>query len=281
MFVNKSSLLLLSLGSLTGLSDAFWRMSCSIIQTGRIDPIVSPGEVASHVHKIAGASSKCSPLWKWPSFEKAETILDIGPNSTYESLQSSSCTSCEIEKDLSAYWTPLLYYEHANGSFEEVPNEGMAVYYLGRGDNKNNIQPFPPGFRMLSGDAAARSFNDTPVSSVEGAEPYGNRVSFNCLTDSPNPQSPQMNMTNCDNGLRAQIQFQSCWDGVNKYLPGNSHVAYMSTIDNGACPPGYPVQLMHLFYEVLYSVSKIALDGGKFVFAQGDPTGMRFFLCLP
>ncbi|CAD6582987.1 MAG: hypothetical protein ASARMPRED_001123 [Alectoria sarmentosa] len=257
MFVNKSSLLLLSLGSLTGLSDAFWRMSCSIIQTGRIDPIVSPGEVASHVHKISGASN-------------------IGRSSTYESLQSSSCTSCEINKDLSAYWTPLLYYEHANGSFEEVPNGGMAVYYLGRGDNKTNIQPFPPGFRMLSGDAAARSFNDTPVSSVEGAEPYGNRVSFNCLTDSPNPQSPQMNMTDCDNGLRAQIQFQSCWDGVNKYLPDNSHVAYMSTIDNGACPPGYPVQLMHLFYEVLYSVSEIALDGGKFVFAQGDPTGYGF-----
>lgn len=215
------------------------------------------------------------------SLNKLTLILDIGPSSTYDSLQSSSCTSCEIKKDLSAYWTPLLYYEHANGSFEEVHNSGMVVYYLGRGDNKNNIQPFPPGFRMLSGDAAARSFNDTPVSSVKGAQPYGNRVSFNCLTDSPNPQSPQMNVTNCDNGLRAQIQFQSCWDGVNKYLPDNSHVAYMSAIDNGACPPGYPVQLMHLFYEVLYGVNDIALDGGRFVFAQGDPTGTLLFLCLP
>lgn len=165
---------------------------------------------------------------EWSFSGHAEKGLDIGPSSTYDSLQSSSCTSCEIEKDLSAYWTPLLYYEHANGSFEEVPNGGMAVYYLGRGDNKTNIQPFPPGFRMLSGDAAARSFNDTPVSSVEGAEPYGNRVSFNCLTDSPNPQSPQMNMTDCDNGLRAQIQFQSCWDGVNKYLPDNSHVGKLN-----------------------------------------------------
>ena len=181
---------------------------------------------------------------------------------------------------MSAYWTPLLYYEHANGSFEEVPNGGMAVYYLGRGDNKTNIQPFPPGFRMLSGDAAARSFNDTPVSSVEGAKPYGNRVSFNCLQDSPNPESPEMNMTNCDNGLRAQVQFQSCWDGVNLYLPDNSHVAYMSDIDNGACPPGYPILFMHLFFEVLYSVNNIKLDGGKFVFSQGDPTGMPLFLCL-
>ena len=153
------------------------------------------------------------------------------------------------------------------------------MYYLGRGDNQANIKPFPPGFRMLSGNAAARSFNDTPVSSIKGAKPYGNRVSFNCLQDSPNPESPQMNMTNCDNGLRAQVQFQSCWDGVNNYLPDNSHVAYMSDIDNGACPPGYPVQLMHLFFEVLYSVNTITLDGGKFVFAHGDPTGMPYLLC--
>ena len=154
------------------------------------------------------------------------------------------------------------------------------MYYLGRGDNKTNIKPFPPGFRMLSGDAAARSFNDTPVSSITGAKAFGNRVSFNCLQDSPNAETPNMAMTNCDNGLRAQVQFQSCWDGVNNYLSDNSHVAYMSDIDNGACPPGYPVQLMHLFFEVLYSVKQITLDGGKFVFAQGDPTGTPLFLCI-
>lgn len=209
--------------------------------------------------------------------EQADTKLDIALGSTFDSLQSSKCTSCEIKKDLSAYWTPLLYYEHANGSFEEVPNTGMAVYYLGRGDNKANIKPFPAGFRMLSGDAAARSFNETPTSSVQGAKPFGNRVSFNCLTDSPNAETPNLSMTNCDNGLRAQVQFQSCWDGVHNYLPDNSHVAYMSDIDNGACPPGYPVQFMHLFFEVLYGVNNIKLDGGKFVFAHGDPTGIHLF----
>lgn len=39
-------------------ADAFWRMSCSIVQTGRVDPLVSPGKVAGHVHKIAGGSSQ-------------------------------------------------------------------------------------------------------------------------------------------------------------------------------------------------------------------------------
>ena len=284
MFVNKSSLLLLSLGSLTGLSDAFWRMSCSVIQTGRIDPIVTPGKVSSHVHKLSGASSKCSPPWKWPFPEETDTVLDIGPNSDYESLQSSNCTSCEIKKDKSAYWTPQLYYKHANGSFEEVPNTGMTVYYLARGDNLTNIEPFPPGFKMLSGDPTARSFNDTPVSSHEGAKQFGNRVSFNCLPSKSNqthPEYNQMNVTDCPNGLRAQIQFQSCWDGNNPYLPDNSHVAYMSGIDNGACPPTHQHHLMHLFYEVVYGVNNIDRDGGEFVFAYGDTTGTLHFLYFP
>lgn len=39
---------------------AFWRMRCSTIQTGRIDPVISPGQVAGHVHMLSGAMSKSS-----------------------------------------------------------------------------------------------------------------------------------------------------------------------------------------------------------------------------
>jgi hypothetical protein len=40
--------------------NAYWRMSCSIIQEGRIDPVISYGSASSHVHKLSGAASKCS-----------------------------------------------------------------------------------------------------------------------------------------------------------------------------------------------------------------------------
>jgi hypothetical protein len=283
-------ILLLVLVLTVGLTyvEAYWRMQCGIIQTGRIDPILSFGQVSSHVHKLSGPSN-------------------INPSSTYYTNQNSSCTSCEVQADKSGYWTPQLYYQHSNGSFEEVPNSGMVVYYLGRGDNRTNIQPFPPGFRMLSGDAGARSYDNSTltfggsagVTYVNGTvgngtltggtwvngtsaigpqytgRPVSDRVSFNCLDVSPLPETPNMNRTNCANGLRAQIQFQSCWDGVNLYLPANAHVAYMSQIDNGVCPPAYPIQLVHLFFEVLYGVNNINLDGGQFVFAQGDTTGFK------
>lgn len=174
---------------------------------------------------------------------------------------------------MSAYWTPLLYYQHSNGSFEEVPHGGMTVYYLGRGDDKN-IQPFPPGFRMVSGKASARSYNQQTL--IPGTNrPIADRVSFACLDSTSSKEQPGMVNTDCKNGLRTQIQFQSCWNGKDLYKPDNSHVEYMSGLDNGVCPPTHPVALMHLFFEILYGVNDIKKDGGKFVFSQGkNSTGM-------
>lgn len=240
---------------------AFWRMTCGVIQTGRVDPIVSPGAVAGHAHKVSGASN-------------------FYFNETFASLAASQCTSCEIQADKSIYWTPQLYYQHGNGTFQEVPNGGHVVYYLGRGDQRANIEPFPPGFKMLSGDSGARS-NDTTTmtyntSSVRGRL-QSDRVSFACLDSTgPYPEQNYMWRTDCDNGMRAQIQFQSCWDGRD-YQADMSHVAYMSQIDNGVCPPTHPRILPHLFFEVLYGVNDInKTPGGKFVFANGDTTGFGF-----
>ena len=222
---------------------------------------------------------------------------------------NADCTSCSVQDDKSAYWTPQLYYEHSNGSFEEVPNEGTVVYYLGRGDNRTSIKPFPAGFRMLSGDMTARSYDNSTYTfggtggmtlvggSCDGdgtctggtwntgavaggpqffGRPVSDRVSFNCL-DHGEPETPGISSTSCADGLRAQLHLQSCWDGVNLYKSDNSHVAYMSQIDNGICPPTHPVQFVHLFYEVLYGVNNINKDkGGRFVFSDGDPTGYGF-----
>ena len=52
-------------------------------------------------------------------------------------------------------------------------------------------------------------------------------------------------------------------------------MAYPDGIDNGQCPPTHPHHLISLFYEVWFNVAPInALnDGGRFVLANGDPTG--------
>lgn len=134
---------------------------------------------------------------------------------------------------------------------------------------------------MVSGVPSARSYNNNTMTFGNASvtsRPVADRVSFNCLDIGPSmPEQPYMFRTQCANGLRAQIQFQSCWDGANLYKVDNSHVAYMSQIDNGVCPPDHPVQLIHLFYEVLHGVAQIdQTNGGRFVFSQGDPTGYGF-----
>lgn len=240
-------------------------MSCGIIQVGRVDPVVDFGAVSGHVHRIAGASS-------------------ITIDSTYDSLQQSECTSCTIQADKSAYWTPGLYFEHANGSFEEVPNSGMTVYYLGRGsDPWGNLtaNPFPPGLKMLSGSGTARTKDTTTMTwgnATYPSRPVSDRVTMVCINYTPGLGSETWNMTDmdCPDGFRAQIQMQSCWDGQNLYLADQSHVAYLSQIDNGVCPPTHPILLPHLFYEVFYTVTGFVGVEGNFVFANGDMTGYGF-----
>jgi hypothetical protein len=82
-------------------------------------------------------------------------------NSTYESLRSSSCTSCLVTDDHSVYWYPRLFFQDPQtGKFESVPNGGADVYYLFRGDADKNhggpgLKAFPNGLKMLTGDASS------------------------------------------------------------------------------------------------------------------------------
>lgn len=244
----------------TNLVTGYWRLACSISQEARIDPILSPGNVSSHVHKVAGG-------------------INVQPSSNGQSLQISTCSTCEVQKDKSAYWTPSLYYQHPNGVFESVPNDGMTVYYVGRGGTAQNTKSYPAGFRMISGNPFLRHY-DTSAMTYKNVRPIADRVSFRCINeanDLPEFHYLISNQTNCVNGLRAQLNFQSCWNGKDLYLENNAHVAYLSGIDYGDCPPTHPVPIPGMFFEVLYWVNDINQQpGGQFVFANGDPTGYGF-----
>ena len=89
----------------------------------------------------------------------------------------------------------------------------MVVYYLGRGVNQASIVPFPLGYQVLSGSMLQRSYDNTTMTwgnETYPARPIADRISFNCLdTDGPYPEQPYMWRTNCSDGLRAQVMFQS------------------------------------------------------------------------
>lgn len=76
-----------------------------------MDPIVSPGKAASHVHTIQGGNA-------------------FGLTMTDDQLLGSTCTSSLVKNDKSNYWTPKLYFQAKDGSFKDVEMFYMNVYYL-------------------------------------------------------------------------------------------------------------------------------------------------------
>lgn len=163
----------------------------------------------------------------------------------------------------------------------DVGQSGSVVYYIGRGTNRWNAIPFPPNFRMIGGDAGARAYNKVTMTysktSPAGGRPVADAANWACLSSKGTRENPGFNSTDCDAGLRGQIHFQSCWNGVDLYKSDQSHVAYMSDIDNGDCPPTHPVQLPHLFMETSYDINKVPKEtGGRLVLSTGDPTGYSF-----
>ncbi|KAG8845165.1 hypothetical protein FRB96_002609 [Tulasnella sp. 330] len=168
------------------------------------------------------------------------------------------------------YWVPTLYFKDPiNGTFTKVPNGGLLVYYENRGNDapinggKGLVAP-PPGFRMLSGNAAKRS-QVYPVGEGSQGELAERALIGMCLrytTTNPDYSYYGFPTTDCEAGLNARLQMPSCWDGVNLWLPGSAHVSYLSGLDNGECDAAHPVTLVHLFYEVTQDLITLILQAG-------------------
>ncbi|KAA8894411.1 hypothetical protein FN846DRAFT_900927 [Sphaerosporella brunnea] len=261
--------LLLSTALLALQADAFWRLPCrQRLVLERIDPIDTPGVVGHHVHTVHGGSA-------------------FSRNVTSDDLRASHCTSCEVQEDNSAYWTPNLYHQSESGELTALNQTGgMLVYYLLRGEN---IQPFPPNLRIIAGDARRR--NTTYDLDIERSYWAGlglstnqdflrqRAIGFNCLNYAE-PANAALGIhtipqdRDCPDGLRAEVFFPSCWDGKHDdSFDHRSHMAYPSTMDDGDCPEGYPIRVPSLFFETIWDVHAFAGQGGKFIFSTGDELG--------
>lgn len=138
-------------------------------------------------------------------------------SSTYDTLTSADCTSCQVSVDKSAYWVPSLYYRSQDGSsFTSVTQQGGSLmYYLQRrGHDSEPLVAYPKGFRMLTGSPLYRSDQGTLESKA---------ISWACIdyNRNPTPQTGYIPNRNCPNNLRMQIVFPSCWDGINLDSPNH------------------------------------------------------------
>ncbi|RYN32842.1 hypothetical protein AA0113_g2373 [Alternaria arborescens] len=263
------------------------RFACSQLTVERLDPLVNPGVVGSpHTHQIVGGNSF------QPEMKPGE----------YDMVEKSTCTTCTFSEDFSNYWTAALYFRAQNGTYKRVqqfPNGGlnqrggMTVYYIPPYDGVSNVTAFKPGFRMLAGNPLLR--NTTGESRgichrciYKNAQPFGGAP---CTEEDTTFLPTRM----CEGGIRTQVTFPTCWDGVNLDSPDHqSHVAYAEIPyepyvaplathpytpeqQRGKCPEGFPIMLPQVMYEVMFDTTPFnqkELWGNEgtqpFVFSMGD-----------
>lgn len=239
---------------------SFWRLPCAApLVTERADPIMNPGTLANHLHTIMGGNA-----------------FDF--SMSYNDTQTATCSSCAVTKDFSNYWAPTLYYRAENGSFINVEqNGGALIYYLQRSDPldpeyENGLLAFPAGFRMTAGDRLLRDYTDTLEQQA---------ISFACL-GTQTAETHGLPDINCPDGLRAQVFFPSCWDGVNLDSHDHkSHMAYPSVYNAGHCPISHPKRFISIFYEITWNVDAFSdmwykATSHPFVLSTGDPTGYSY-----
>ncbi|WWC64284.1 uncharacterized protein I303_106894 [Kwoniella dejecticola CBS 10117] len=216
--------------------------------TTRVDPIVSPGEVSSHVHTVVGSSSFKNEY-------------------SFENSRNGKCTTANIVEDKSNYWIPQLYRKQDNGTFELVRMNRVNTYYLMRRQPDEEVHEFPPGFKMLAGNAKRSTYDD---------EDYTNKaISYTCLGVSGKADTHAFPEYNCPDDLRANLFFPNCWDGVNTWLEGSKHVAYPASgghDSGGPCPATHPKRIMSLFYEIHFT-DRYDYKPGARVWATGDDVG--------
>ncbi|ORX38365.1 hypothetical protein BD324DRAFT_578097 [Kockovaella imperatae] len=240
---------------------AYFVLSQPILETTRLDPIVSPGQISGHVHVIAGGSN-------------------FNRSMTYESARQSQCTTAPMSLDLSNYWVPqLYYYSPSNQTYQAIPVYGMNAYYLPRAGSDGKVSAFPNGLQMVQGNPNRRTYDGTADSAS---------ITYVCLDYNNNHQGDpawyernNFFEHNCPDGLRAQVFFRSCWDGVHVTSPDHvSHMAWPSGgVNGGDCPASHPVRLVSLFYEFIFAVQNFPFNNGSdptWVWANGDTTGYGF-----
>jgi hypothetical protein len=200
---------------------AEFHATCTVSHHAPDDPIVFPGGAGkSHNHTFIGNTS-------------------TNANTTLASLKAAG-TTCTPKADHSAYWVPTLYQ---NGKV--VDPDDITVYYGSRLKDPSRTQPFPEGFRMITGDAKVQT--DTP-------DHQGNH--FWCAGiggEVGRTADGVMPICAPTASLVRQVTFPDCWDGT--HLDSPNHKAHVSEAVNGACPAAFPVAIPNVSFVIRYPLS--------------------------
>jgi hypothetical protein len=165
--------------------------------------------------------------------------------------------------DTAAYWVPALYRD----GHVVKPLEAL-IYYRIR--SIDPIHPFPPGLKIVAGNAGATASQSTRI------------VFWNCVYPT-GPFEPSASIPQCSRRrermvrrpsagyLRLNVNFPDCWDGKRLDSPDHhSHMAYSSEL---RCPASHPVKVPSLRLTIAYPIrggAGLALASGGVYSGHAD-----------
>ncbi|EOD46962.1 putative wsc domain protein [Neofusicoccum parvum UCRNP2] len=235
----------------------------------RLDPILQPGVIGTHVHSFIGANA-------------------VSATTDFAAARDASCTQVYIQDDKSVYWFPSLYFQDPkNQSFTRVPEHHRVLYYFNRAadpdtgaENFDLIEEFPEGFRMIAGDSDLRS----PAATKQ----LQNVVEWFCHGPDVKSSGFPGNFTSCPNGFAGSIRFPFCWNG-DDFNPDDphAHMSYPKTDaegngapDSGPCPASHPKILPTIFFEFWFDTDSFdglyEMGDTPWVVSNGDSSGYGF-----
>jgi hypothetical protein len=193
----------------------YFAVACGFSHRNQDDPIVYPRQPGrSHDHTYFGNTS-------------------ANAFSTPLSLRSADRTTCRLPEDTAAYWAPTLFI-----GGRAVEPLGVVVFYARR--TFARVRPFPAGFKIVAGDAAAR-----------GAQ--SRRVTFwSCGGRDTSSRLPTC-AGDRHSSLRLHVNFPNCWDG--RRLDSRDHKSHMAYSSAGRCPASHPAEVPALSLEIYYGVA--------------------------
>ncbi|WVQ85831.1 hypothetical protein IAT38_007999 [Cryptococcus sp. DSM 104549] len=214
-----------------------------------LDPIVNPNGQASHMHKIIGGS-KMAAYYNFAEYSTAK------------------CSSLRVQADKSNYWMPNLYVvDKSDNTFTSVPAKIRFYYFLAKSTANEPVSSFPKGLRILVGNPNSKAASNVATFTCQINAQITNSLdgtNFNFARD-------------CPYGMKTELFFPPCWDGLNLYKSDGSHMSYPSQgVRSGACPFTHPVRLPSIQLEYTWYTSQVnpgqAL-AGNLAWANGDTTG--------
>lgn len=251
----------------------FWD---SPLVEARMDPIISPGQISTHVHTVVGGDG-----------------FSISMDNNAAS--NSQCTQSRVDGDKSNYWFPALYHHNTDGTFTKVELDYVKAYYFFEATD-DEIVPFPPGFRMISGNPFYRTPVHTPWS--DNIDPNAGPVqptsfvcpqsgtsnAWNSTMSTSTGQGPNLPDQMCNgeySPLRYNVHFPSCINTNVPFTDFMSNTAWASSAGTTGgktnCPQGY-THVPHLFVEAYWNTMEFTdwtpgQGQQPFVLAMGDPLG--------